>query len=214
MCAYTFCYQSIIGDPPTRTADQPYTQTSSPATMETEREGAVVHHTPTMIRTPPLTTNSYNVRRSPPPASRHEQHQTPGKVNGPRGAPRGATQPRITNIQSESHMHPKFNPRASEVPTARTVPNEFHPPHVSLLHTSAHNTHTVRPPTPSNPCPAQTPSMGHNSYNVTPFHAPPTVRRQLHFPIRRNTRPTDSAGDTSHSCTQCAVEAHNPNIDV
>jgi hypothetical protein len=36
----------------------------------------------------------------------------------------------------------------------------------------------------------------------------------LYFPIRRTIRFIDSAGDINFSCTQCAVEAYNFNIDV
>ncbi len=98
--------------------------------------------------------------------------------------------------------------------TARIVPNEFYPFHVLLLYISAYNIYIDRPLTLFNLCLAITFSMGYNSYNVTPFHAPFTVRRQMFFPIRRTIRFIDSAGDINFSCTQCAVEAYNFNIDV
>jgi hypothetical protein len=182
--------------------------------MEIEREGMVVYYIPTMIRTLLLITNSYNVRCSFLLVSRYEQYQTFGKVNGLRGVPRGVTQLCITNIQSEFRMYLKFNPRATEVFTARIIHDEFYPFHVMLLYLSAYNIYIDRPLTLFNLCLAQAFSMGYNSQNVTPFHAPLTVRRQLYFPIRRTIRFIDSSGDINFSCTQCAVEAYNFNIDV
>jgi hypothetical protein len=182
--------------------------------MEVEREGVVVYYIPTMIRTLMLITNSFNVRCSFLLVSRYEQYQTIGKVNGLRGVPRGVTQLCIANIQSEFRMYLKFNSRATELFTARIIHDEFYPFHVMLLYLSAYNIFIDRPLTLFNMCLAQTFSMGFNSYNVTPFHAPFTVRRQMYFPIRRTIRFIDSSGDINFSCTQCAVEAYNFNIDV
>jgi hypothetical protein len=81
-------------------------------------------------------------------------------------------------------MYLKFNPRATEVFTARIIHNEFYSFHVMLLYLSAYNIYIDRPLTLFNLCLAQTFVMGYNSQNVTPFHAPLTVRRQMYFPIR------------------------------
>ncbi len=178
--------------------------------MEIEREGVIVYYIPTMIRTLMLITNSFNVRCSFLLVSRYEQYQTFGKVNGLRGVPQLC----IANIQSEFRMYLKFNSRATELFTARIIHYEFYPFHVMLLYLSAYNIFIDRPLTLFNLCLAQTFSMGYNSYNVTPFHAPFTVRRQMYFPIRRTIRFIDSSGDINFSCTQCAVEAYNFSIDV
>jgi hypothetical protein len=182
--------------------------------MEIVRDECVVYYIPTMIRTLLLITNSYNVRCSFLLVSRYEPYQTFGKVNGTRGIPRGVTQLCITNLQTEFYMYLKFNPRAAEIFTARIVSNEFYSFHVLLLYISAYNIYIDRPLTLFNLCLAQTFLMGYNSYNVTPRHAPITVRRQMYFPIRRTIRFVDSAGNINFSCTQCSVEAYNFDIDV
>ncbi len=182
--------------------------------MEVLREEGVVYYIPTMIRTLLLVTNSFNVRCSFLLVSRYEPYQTFGKVNGTRGIPRGVTQLCIANLQSEFYMYLKFNPRATEVFTARIVSNEFYSFHVLLLYITAYNIYFDQPLTLFNLCLAQTFSMGYNSYNVTSRHAPITVRRQMYFPIRRTIRYVDSAGNIVFTCTQCSVEAYNFDIDV
>jgi hypothetical protein len=182
--------------------------------MEVLREEDVVYYIPTMIRTLLLVTNSFNVRCSFLLVSRFEPYQTFGKVNGIRGIPRGVTQLCIATLQTEFYLYLKFNPRATEVFTARIVSSELYSFHVLLLYISAYNIYIDRPLTLFNLCLAQTFSMGYNSYNVTSRHAPITVRRQMYFPIRRTIRYIDSAGDIVFTCTQCAVEAYNFNIDV
>jgi hypothetical protein len=182
--------------------------------MEILIDESVVYYIPTFIRTLLLITNSFNVRCSFMLVSRDEPYRTFGKVNGTRVIPRGVTQLCITNLQSEFRMYLKFNPRATEVFTARIIHNEFYSFHVMLLYLSAYNIYIDLPLTLFNLCFAQTFVMGYNSQNVTPFHAPLTVRRQMYFPIRRTIRFIDSAGDINFSCTQCAVEAYNFNIDV
>ena len=182
--------------------------------MEVLIDESVVYYIPTFIRTMLLITNSFNVRCSFLLVSRYEPYRTFGKVNGTRGIPCGVTQLCITNLQTEFRIYLKFNPRATEVFTARIIHNEFYAFPVLLLYLSAYNIYIDRPLTLFNLCLAQTFSMGYNSYNVTPFHAPLTVRRQMYFPIRRTIRYVDSAGNIVFTCTQCSVEAYNFNIDV
>jgi hypothetical protein len=87
--------------------------------MEVVRDEGVVYYIPTFIRTLLLITNSFNVRCSFLLVSRYEPYQTFGKVNGTRGVPRGVTQLCIATLQTEYRMYLKFNPRATEVFTAR-----------------------------------------------------------------------------------------------
>jgi len=182
--------------------------------MEVVRDEGVVYYIPTMIRTLLLITNSFNVRCSFLLVSRYEPYQTFGKVNGTRGVPLGVSQLCIATLQTEYRMYLKFNPRSTEVFTARIIHNEFYSFHVMLLYISAFNIYIDRPLSLFNLCLAQIFIMGFNSYNVTGHHAPFTVRRQMYFPIRRTIRYVDSAGDIIFSCTQCAVEAYNFDIDI
>ncbi len=182
--------------------------------MEVLIDESVVYYIPTFIRTLLLITNSYNVRCSFLLVSRDEPYRTFGKVNGTRGIPRGVTQLCITNLQTEFRMYLKFNPRATEVFTARIIHNEFYSFHVMLLYLFAYNIYIDRPLNLFNLCLAQAYIMGYNSVNVTSRHAPVTVRRQMYFPIRRTIRFVDSAGHINYSCTQCSVEAYNFDIDV
>jgi len=127
------------------------------------RDEGVVYYIPTMIRTLLLITNSFNVRCSFLLVSRYEPYQTFGKVNGTRGVPRGVTQLCITTLQTEYRMYLKFNPRSTEVFTARIIHNEFYSFHVMLLYISAYNIYIDRPLTLFNLCLAQAFMLGYNS---------------------------------------------------